>query len=55
MFGEASPRGVGVFSFARYHPVFNGEPRTDEYEALVLRRVARYLCMRQAHLRAFGE
>ena len=39
MFGEASPReGVGVYSFARYDPAFYGEPRTDEYEVLVLRR-----------------
>jgi archaemetzincin len=51
VFGEASPQErVGVYSFARYDPAFYGEPRPNDYKALVLRRSCRVLAHETAHI-----
>jgi archaemetzincin len=51
VFGEASPsERVAVYSFARYDPAFYGEPRTDDYPALVLRRSCKVLAHETGHL-----
>jgi archaemetzincin len=51
VFGQASLRDrVGVFSFARYDPVFYGEPRGSQYQQLLLRRSAKVLVHETAHM-----
>jgi archaemetzincin len=51
VFGEASPRErVAVYSFARYDPAFSGEPRDDDYAALVLRRSCKVLAHEAGHI-----
>ena len=50
VFGQASPRDrVGVYSFARYDPTFNGE-RGAERQALLLRRSCKVLAHEMCHL-----
>lgn len=51
VFGLASPgRAVGVYSFARFDPVFFGEPRPDGWRATHLRRAFKLLAHEAAHL-----
>ncbi|HMJ65976.1 MAG TPA: archaemetzincin, partial [Candidatus Binatia bacterium] len=51
VFGQASLRErVGVYSFARYDPVFYGETRRKDYETLLLRRSAKVLTHETAHM-----
>ena len=51
VFGQASLRDrVGVYSFARYDPLFYGEPRTPDYETLLLRRSCKVLAHETSHM-----
>ncbi len=51
VFGQASPReGVGVYSFARYDPMFYGTKRGKDYRQLLLRRSCRVLPHETAHM-----
>jgi len=51
VFGQASlQERVGVYSFARYDPVFYGEPRGADYTKIVLRRSGRVLAHETAHM-----
>src|SRR5437764_3085346 len=51
VFGQASLRDrVGVYSFARYDSVFYGEPRTPDYETLLLRRSCKVLAHETSHM-----
>ena len=51
VFGQASLHDrVGVFSFARYDPVFYGESRGGQYRELLLRRSAKVLVHEIAHM-----
>ncbi len=51
VFGQASVRDrVGVFSFARYDPVFYGESRSSRYQELLLRRSTKVLVHEIAHM-----
>jgi archaemetzincin len=51
VFGQASMQDrVGVFSFARYDPVFYGESRGSRYQKLLLRRSAKVLVHETAHM-----
>jgi len=51
VFGQASLRDrVGVYSFARYDPAFYGEPRTEDYETLLLRRSCKVLAHETDHM-----
>ena len=51
VFGQASMQDrVGVFSFARYDPVFYGESRGSRYQKLLLRRSAKVLAHETAHM-----
>jgi archaemetzincin len=51
VFGQASLRDrVGVFSFARYDPVFYGESRGSQYQQLLLRRSTKVLVHETAHM-----
>ena len=51
VFGQASLHDrIGVFSFARYDPVFYGESRGSRYQELLLRRSAKVLVHETAHL-----
>lgn len=51
VFGQASLRdGVGVFSLARYDPVFYGETRGEGHSMLLLRRSCRVLVHETAHM-----
>jgi archaemetzincin len=51
VFGQASLSDrVGVFSFARYDPVFYGESRGGQYHQLLLRRSAKVLVHETAHM-----
>lgn len=51
VFGEASLRErVGVYSFARYDPLFYREPRGKDYEKLILRRSCKVLAHETGHM-----
>jgi archaemetzincin len=51
VFGQASLRDrVGVFSFARYHPSFYGEPSLSGSDRLLLKRSAKVLIHETAHM-----
>jgi archaemetzincin len=51
VFGQASLRErVGVYSFARYDPVFYGEARASNYETLLLRRSCKVLAHETGHM-----
>jgi archaemetzincin len=51
VFGQASiAGGVGVYSFARYDPVFYGQKRTKDYEKILLRRSCKVLVHEMAHM-----
>lgn len=51
VFGQASIRGrVGVFSFARYHPSWDGGRADASTGALVLRRAAKVLTHEMGHM-----
>ncbi len=51
VFGQASAQNrVGVFSFARYDPVFYGEERGENYQELLLRRSCKVLVHEMAHM-----
>lgn len=51
VFGQAMLRGrVGVYSFARYDPVFYGEKRGSDYEEILLRRSCKILAHETAHM-----
>jgi archaemetzincin len=51
VFGQASQSDrVGVFSFARYDPVFYGESRGGQYHQSLLRRSAKVLVHETAHM-----
>ncbi len=51
VFGQASlAGGVGVYSFARYDPVFYGRNRTKDYEKILLRRSCKVLAHETAHM-----
>ena len=51
VFGQASLQDrVGVFSFARYDPVFYGESRGSLYQELLLRRSIKVLAHETAHM-----
>jgi len=51
VFGQASLRErVGVYSFARYDPVFFGQARPDDYQTLLLRRSCKVLVHETAHM-----
>ena len=51
VFGQASPQdGVGVFSFARYDPVFYGEKRRKNSQGVLLRRSCKVLAHETGHM-----
>jgi archaemetzincin len=51
VFGQASLRErIGVYSFARYDPVFYGEQRSSGYETLLLRRSSKVLAHETGHM-----
>jgi archaemetzincin len=51
VFGQASLRErVGVYSFARYDPAFYGQPRSSDYEILLLRRSCKVLAHETCHM-----
>jgi archaemetzincin len=51
VFGQASLRErVGVYSFARYDPVFYGEARAPDYATLLLRRSCKMLAHETSHM-----
>lgn len=51
VFGEASlAERVGVFSFARYDPVFWDESRDKNYRSLILQRTCKVLAHETAHM-----
>lgn len=51
VFGQASPeKRVGVFSFARYDPVFYGESRRKNSNRLLLRRSLKVLAHETCHM-----
>jgi len=51
VFGQASPGDrVGVFSFARYNPVFYGESRSRDADEIMLRRSLRVLAHETCHM-----
>ena len=51
VFGQASLRQrVGVYSFARYDPVFYGQRRGKDYEQLLLRRSCKVLVHETGHM-----
>lgn len=51
VFGQASIKNrVGVFSFARYHPAWNGKKTDANTERLVLRRAAKVLTHEMGHM-----
>jgi len=51
VFGQASlNERVGVYSFARYDPAFYGEPRGEDYPALLLRRSMKVLTHETGHM-----
>jgi archaemetzincin len=51
VFGQASlHERVGVFSFARYDPVFYGEKRGEDYQEILLRRSCKVLVHEMAHM-----
>ena len=51
VFGQASLREhVGVYSFARYDPVFYGDKRGKDYEKLILRRSCKVLVHETSHM-----
>lgn len=51
VFGQASPRdGVGVFSFARYDPVFYGEKRRKNFQEVLLQRSYKVLAHETGHM-----
>ena len=51
VFGQASPQnGVGVFSFARYDPVFYGEKRRKNFQEVLLRRSCKVLAHETGHM-----
>jgi len=51
VFGQASFRErVGVFSFARYAPVFCGGERAGDYQEVLLRRTCKVLAHEMAHM-----
>ncbi|MEE8553110.1 MAG: archaemetzincin, partial [Desulfobacterales bacterium] len=51
VFGQASPQdGVGVFSFARYDPVFYGEKRRKKFKGILLRRSCKVLAHETGHM-----
>ena len=51
VFGQATIRNrVGVFSFARYHPQWMGEPAGEGTRELVLRRSAKVLTHEMGHM-----
>lgn len=51
VFGEATLQGgAGVFSFARYDPVFYGEKRVQQTQALILERSCKVLAHETGHM-----
>jgi len=51
VFGQASLRQrVGVYSFARYDPLFYGKKRGKDYENILLRRSCKVLVHETAHM-----
>lgn len=51
VFGQASPQDrVGVFSFARYDPVFYGEKRRKNFQGVLLRRSCKVLAHETGHM-----
>jgi archaemetzincin len=51
VFGQASHQdSVGVFSFARYDPVFYGEKRRKNYQEVLLRRSCKVMAHETAHM-----
>ncbi len=51
VFGQASPQDrVGVFSFARYDPVFYGEKRRKNFQVILLRRSCKVLAHETGHM-----
>ena len=51
VFGQASLHDrIGVFSFARYDPVFYGESRGNQYHQLLQQRSAKVLVHETAHM-----
>jgi archaemetzincin len=51
VFGQASHQdGVGVFSFARYDPVFYGEKRRKNFQEVLLRRSCKVLAYETGHM-----
>lgn len=51
VFGQASlTERVGVYSFARYDPVFYGHQRDENYEKVLLRRSCKVLSHETAHM-----
>lgn len=51
VFGQASLRDrVGVFSFARYDPVFYGEKRMENFQEILFRRSCKVLAHETGHM-----
>ena len=51
VFGEASiSERVGIFSFARYDPLFWGDTRSEDYRSLILQRTGKVLVHETAHM-----
>ncbi len=56
VFGQASLHDrVGVFSFARYDPVFYGEERGEGYDRLLLKRSLKVLAHETGHMFALNH
>lgn len=51
VFGQASPaQSVGVYSFARYDPAFDGQEGSEDDQAVLLRRSCKVLVHETAHM-----
>lgn len=51
VFGQASlTERIGVYSFARYDPVFYGEKRKSDYEHIIMKRSCRILAHETGHM-----
>ena len=51
VFGQASVvDGIGIFSFARYDPLFYGEEREEDFQTLLLHRSCKVLAHETGHM-----
>jgi len=50
VFGEATSKGTGVFSFARYNPMFYDQPNNESSERLLLERSLKVMVHEIGHM-----